>query len=88
MKRLSIIAIIATTAYLGFALNIGISYGVYCPQMDPLDFMPDFAEKFPLFLPGAALTMVPAFFLSPYLFSKLKKTNKLKKHGKWYSSLY
>jgi len=40
MKRLSIIAIITTAAYLGFALNIGISYGVYWPQMDPLDFMP------------------------------------------------
>jgi hypothetical protein len=78
MKRLSIIAIITTAAYLGFALNIGISYGVYWPQMDPLDFMPDFAAKFPLFLPGAALTLVPAFFLSAYLFFKTKEDKQTK----------
>ncbi|MFK8044256.1 MAG: hypothetical protein AB8B72_02085 [Crocinitomicaceae bacterium] len=72
MKKLSIAAIITTAAYLGFALNIGISYGVYWPQMDPMLFMQDFAEKFPLFLPGAGLTLVPALFLSIYLFVKTK----------------
>ncbi|MFK7920336.1 MAG: hypothetical protein AB8H47_00190 [Bacteroidia bacterium] len=72
MKKLSIAAIITTAAYLGFALNIGISYGVYWPQMDALLFMQDFADKFPLFLPGAGLTLVPALFLSLYLFVKTK----------------
>jgi hypothetical protein len=74
LKKLSIAAIITTAAYLGFGLNIGLSYGVYWPQMDPLLFMQDFAEKFPLFLPGAAVTLVPALFLSIYLFIKTKGT--------------
>lgn len=72
MKKLSIAAIITTAAYLGFILNIAISYGVYWPQMDPVLFMQDFAAKFPLFLPGAGLTLVPALFLSIYLFVKTK----------------
>ena len=72
MKRVSIVAIITTAAYLGFALNIGVSYGVYWPNMDPMLFMEDFAQKFPLFLPGAFVTLVPAFFLSIYLFVKTK----------------
>jgi hypothetical protein len=49
MTKLSIAAIITTAAYLGFALNIGISYGVYWPKMDPILFMQDFIDKFPLF---------------------------------------
>ena len=73
MKKLSTVAIITTVAYLGFILNIAISYGVYWPQMDPVLFMQDFAEKFPLFLPGAGLTLVPALILSIYLFIKTKE---------------
>lgn len=82
MKKLSIAAIITTAAYLGFALNIGLSYGVYWSQMDPSLFMQDFAAKFPLFLPGAGLTLVPAFFLSIYLFSKTDKGNQAKRSWK------
>ena len=79
MRKLSIAAIITTAAYLGFILNIGISYGVYWPQMEPSLFMQDFAEKFPLFLPGAFVTLVPAFFLSIYLFFKTKNDQETKR---------
>ena len=82
MKKLSIAACLTTAAYLGFALNIGISYGVFWPQMDPLLFMQDFGEKFPLFLPGAGLTLVPAFFLSLFLFVKTKEDEQAKRSWK------
>jgi hypothetical protein len=79
MKKLSVIAIITTAAYLGFVLNIGISYGVYWPKMEASLFMQDFAEKFPLFLPGAFVTLVPAFFISIYMFIKTKEDQEAKK---------
>lgn len=79
MKKLSAAAIITSAAYLGFVLNIGISYGVYWPKMEPSLFMQDFAEKFPLFLPGAFVTLVPAFFLSLFLFLKTKDDKQMKR---------
>ncbi|MFK8056315.1 MAG: anthrone oxygenase family protein [Saprospiraceae bacterium] len=78
MTKLSIAAIVTSAAYLGFVLNIGLSYGVYWPQMDPVLFMQDFAQKFPLFLPGAFMTLVPAFVLSIILFVKTKEDKQAK----------
>ncbi|TNE51824.1 MAG: DUF1772 domain-containing protein [Deltaproteobacteria bacterium] len=57
-------AVITTSAYLGFVLLIGISYCVYWTSMEPLAFMRDFKEKFPLFVPGAVATMIPATVLT------------------------
>lgn len=73
MKRFGSIAVVASAAYLGFALLIGSSYGIYWSAMDPLLFMKDFAAKFPLFLPGAAVTLFPAFILAIVLFYKTPK---------------
>lgn len=72
MNKLRIASILTTAAYLGFVLNIGITYAVYWPTMEPMLFMQDFAQKFPLFLPGAFVTLVPAFVLSIYLLVKTK----------------
>jgi len=79
MKKMSIVAIITTAAYLGFGLNIGLSYGVYWQSMNPELFMQDFATKFPLFLPGAFVTLVPAFFLTLILYVKTKENKAAKK---------
>ena len=69
---MSTIVVIAASAYLGLAVLIGSSYGVYWQAMDPTAFMLDFTAKFPLFLPGALLSIFPATILSLVLFLKNK----------------
>lgn len=75
MKTMSAIAVITASAYVGLAIIIGSSYGVYWQAMDPVLFMVDFTEKFPLFLPGAFVTILPATIFSLVLFLR-NKTDK------------
>ncbi|MGJ3254391.1 MAG: anthrone oxygenase family protein [Elainellaceae cyanobacterium] len=61
MKNLvEIIAIIATAAFAGNMINIGMSYARHWQSIDPIAFMQDFKVKFPLLLPPTAATLLPA----------------------------
>jgi uncharacterized membrane protein len=56
----AIVAIIATAAFAGNMINIGMSYASYWQSIDPIAFMEDFKVKFPLLLPPTAATLLPA----------------------------
>ena len=56
----AIVAIIATAAFAGNMINIGMSYARYWQSIDPIAFMEDFKVKFPLLLPPTAATLLPA----------------------------
>ena len=73
MKNLINAAVITTAAYLGLAIAIGVSFGVYWPAMEPEAFMLDFEVKFPLLLPGAGVTIFPALILTLVLFLRSPK---------------
>lgn len=61
MKNIAeIIAIIATAAFAGNMINIGMSYARYWQSIDPIAFMEDFKVKFPLLLGPTAATLLPA----------------------------
>ncbi len=61
MKNIAeIIAIIATAAFAGNMINIGMSYASYWQSIDPMAFMEDFKVKFPLLLAPTAATLLPA----------------------------
>ncbi|NJL54673.1 MAG: DUF1772 domain-containing protein [Spirulinaceae cyanobacterium RM2_2_10] len=62
MKNIAaIIAIIATAAFAGNMINIGLSYASYWQSLDPIAFMQDFKAKFiPYLLPPTAATLLPA----------------------------
>jgi uncharacterized membrane protein len=61
MKNIiAIIAIIATAAFAGNMINIGMSYARYWQSIDPIAFMQDFKVKFPLLLGPTAATLLPA----------------------------
>ena len=61
MKNIAaIIAIIATAAFAGNMINIGMSYASYWQSIDPIAFMQDFKVKFPLLVLPTAATLLPA----------------------------
>jgi uncharacterized membrane protein len=61
MKNIAaIIAIIATAAFAGNMINIGMSYARYWQSIEPIAFMQDFKVKFPLLLAPTAATLLPA----------------------------
>ncbi len=78
-RGITISAVITTSAYFGFVLLIGVSSSVYWASMEPLAFMKDFKAKFPLFVPGAAVTMIPATILTLLLAIKRKEAPEARK---------
>lgn len=61
MKNITaIVAIIATAAFAGNMINIGMSYTRYWQSIEPIAFMQDFKVKFPLLLAPTAATLLPA----------------------------
>jgi hypothetical protein len=72
-KTISIIAVIAIGAFVGNMLNIGLSHAVYWQSLDPIDFMKFFAIDFPLLLVPTAVTLMPAWLGSLFMFLKSDK---------------
>lgn len=85
-KILPFIAIIATGAFVGNMLNIGLSYAVHWQSLDPMEFMETFAVDFPLLLGPTAATLMPAF-LSSLILIFLNKSNPLSRKLWLYSFL-
>lgn len=67
-------AILATGAFVGNMLNIGLSYAVHWQSLEPLEFMKTFAMDFPLLLGPTAATLLPAF-ISSLILVFLNKSN-------------
>lgn len=81
MKQLiSIIAIIGICAFAGNMLNIGLSHAIYWQSLDPIDFMKFFALDFPLLLIPTALTLLPAWLGSLFVFLKSNKNSESRKY--------
>lgn len=81
-KTISIIAIIAIGAFLGNMLNIGLSHAIYWQSLDPIDFMKFFAIDFPLLLVPTAVTLLPAWLGSLFVFLKSDKNSESRKYWK------
>ena len=79
-NTISISAIIAIGAFIGNMLNIGLSHAFYWQSLDPIDFMKFFAIDFPLLLVPTALTLMPAWLGSFYMFLKSEKKSESRKY--------
>ncbi len=82
----AIVAIIATAAFAGNMINIGMSYARYWQSIDPIAFMEDFKVKFPLLLPPTAATLLPALIAT--LLSVVFNWNTPATRSLWLVSLF
>jgi hypothetical protein len=81
MKRtLPILTILAIGAFTGNLLNIGLSYAIHWQSLSPIDFMESFKIDFPLLLGPTAITLLPAWLGSLWLFVKSEKSSESKKY--------
>jgi len=78
-QTIPIIAIIGIGAFTGNMLNIGLSHVIYWQSLDPIEFMKFFAKDFPLLLIPTALTLLPAWLGSLYVFLKSDKNSSSRK---------
>jgi hypothetical protein len=78
-NTISIIAILAIGAFVCNMLNIGLSHAVYWQSLAPLYFMKFFAIDFPLLLVPTAVTLMPAWLGSLFVFLKSKKKSESRK---------
>lgn len=81
-NTISIIAIIGIGAFAGNMLNIGLSHAIYWQSLDPIEFMKFFAIDFPLLLVPTALTLLPAWLGSLFVFLKSEKISESRKYWK------
>lgn len=79
-QTISIIAIIGIAAFAGNMLNIGLSHAMYWQSLDPIDFMKFFAIDFPLLLVPTAVTLLPAWLGSLFVFLKSDKKSESRKY--------
>ena len=79
-QTISIIAIIGIGAFAGNMLNIGLSHAMYWQSLDPMDFMQFFAIDFPLLLIQTAVTLMPAWLGSLFVFLKSDKQSESRKY--------
>lgn len=79
-KILPYIAIIGIGAFTGNMLNIALSHAMYWQSLDPLEFMKFFAIDFPLLLVPTAITLLPAWLGSLFLFLKSNKNPESRKY--------
>ncbi|MEM1340260.1 MAG: DUF1772 domain-containing protein [Bacteroidota bacterium] len=82
-KILSYIAIIATSAFIGNMINIGLSYGVYWNALNAIEFMETFKVDFPLLLAPTAATLLPAFISTLAVFLLSRKKTKARKFWRY-----
>uniref|UniRef100_UPI0040497301 anthrone oxygenase family protein n=1 Tax=Flavobacterium sp. TaxID=239 RepID=UPI0040497301 len=85
-KSLPFIAIIASAAFVGNMINIGLSYCMHWQSLDPIEFMNSFKVDFPLLLAPTSITLLPAFLATLALYF-LTKENKLAKRYYLYAYL-
>lgn len=78
-QKVSIIAIIGIGAFTGNMLNIGLSHAIYWQSLDSIAFMKFFAVDFPLLLIPTALTLLPAWLGSLFVFWNSEKTSESRK---------
>lgn len=79
-KALPFIAIIASAAFVGNMMNIGLSYCFHWQSLDPIQFMETFKVDFPLLLAPTAATLIPAFISTLSLFIIHKNNDKARRY--------
>lgn len=79
MRNLAILTIIALGAFTGNMINIGLSYGIHWLSLEPVAFMETFATDFPLLLGPTAVTLLPAFLGTVFLYFASKKGSSSRK---------
>lgn len=79
-QTIAIIAIIGIGAFVDNMLNIGLSHAMYWQSLDPIEFMKFFAIDFPLLLVPTALTLLPAWLGSLFVFYTSEKKSESKKY--------
>jgi len=79
-QTISIIAIIGIGAFAGNMLNIGLSHAIYWQSLDPIEFMKFFAIDFPLLLVPTALTLLPSWLGTLFVFLKIDKNSESQKY--------
>ncbi|MBK9763267.1 MAG: DUF1772 domain-containing protein [Flavobacteriales bacterium] len=72
-RTLAYTTIIATAAFAGNMINIGLSYGPHWKSLPPVEFMQTFAVDFPHLLIPTATTLLPAFIGSLVLYFRSEK---------------
>lgn len=82
-QTISIIAIIGIGAFAGNMLNIGLSHAIYWQSLNPIEFMEFFAIDFPLLLIPTALTLLPAWLGSLFVFLKSDKNSESRKYWRF-----
>jgi hypothetical protein len=75
-QTISIIALLGIGAFAGNMLNIGLSHAVYWQSLEPIEFMKFFAIDFPMLLVPTAVTLLPAWLGSLFVFLKSEKKSK------------
>lgn len=78
-KYLPYISIIGIAAFAGNMLNIGLSHAMYWQSLEPIEFMQFFAIDFPLLLIPTAVTLLPAWLGSLFVFLKSDKKSESRK---------
>lgn len=79
-NTISIFAIIGIGAFVGNMLNIGLSHAIYWQSLEPIEFMKFFAIDFPLLLIPTAVTLLPAWLGSLFVFLKSEKNSESRKY--------
>ncbi len=79
-KILPYIAIIATGAFVGNMINIGLSYAIHWQSLEPMEFMETFKVDFPLLLGPTAATLLPAWLSGLWLFLKSPQKTEVRKN--------
>lgn len=78
-QTISIVGIIGIAAFAGNMLNIGLSHAIYWQSLNPIDFMKFFAIDFPLLLVPTAVTLLPAWLGSLFVFLQSEKKSESRK---------
>ncbi|WP_026753066.1 anthrone oxygenase family protein [Sediminibacter sp. Hel_I_10] len=79
-KILPFIAIIASAAFVGNMITIGLSHCVHWQSLDPITFMETFKVDFPLLLGPTAVTLMPGFLATLSLVILTKDNKEAKRY--------
>lgn len=79
-KYLPYISVIATAAFAGNMLVIGLGFGLYWQSLDPMIFMEQFALQFPYLLPPTMGILLPAIIATIALIVQTKAQKEERKN--------